>query len=322
MNREQVNRLLQTRADAKSTERFVLAPYERKRISLQVTTDAARERGAINRTWNQSRTTGTRHADKYPATELPVAIALEEQPMSAQSLQNYNTKGTDRPTRRRTTARDDSAVLAAAKRGDSAAFEILCKQSTNTVFHLARRMMRNNEDAQDVVQESFQQAFIHLKSFNGDSRFSTWLSRIAINAALMKLRKKHRLWDVSLDESAETEQSSSHLDVEEQGLNPEQLYAQKEQQRILSDAIKELTPGMRKAVELCELDERSTEETARIMGISVSAVMARLFHGRRKLRERLKRYIGSAWTYGRDASQAIGNTRRVSQDPAACNACD
>jgi RNA polymerase sigma-70 factor (ECF subfamily) len=242
--------------------------------------------------------------------------------MSEQSVENYNGKGAGGPARRHTIASEEYAFLAAAKRGDSAAFEILCKQSADTVFHVARRMMRNNEDAEDVVQESFQLAFIHLKSFNGDSRFSTWLSRIAINAALMKLRKKHHLWNVSLDESAETEESSSRIDVEDQGLNPEQLYGQKERQRILSEAMNELTPGMRKAIDLRELGERSTEETARIMGISAAAVKARVFHGRRKLRERLKHYFGSAWTYGRDASRAIGKTRRLSQDPAESNACD
>ena len=242
--------------------------------------------------------------------------------MPTQCLENYDRKGTGGSAKRRTTARDEYAFLGAAKRGDSAAFEILCKQSANTVFRVARQMMRNNEDAEDVVQESFQQAFIHLKSFNGDSRFSTWLSRIAINAALMKLRKKHRRWDVSLDESAETDESSSRLDVEDQGLNPEQLYAQKERERILSEAMKELTPGMRKAIELRELGERSTEETARIMGISAGAVKTRLFHGRRKLRERLKHFVGSAWTYGVDTPRPIGNTRRISQDPVACNACD
>jgi RNA polymerase sigma-70 factor (ECF subfamily) len=241
--------------------------------------------------------------------------------MSAQSLENYNREGTGWSARRRPSAREEYAFLAAAKRGDSAAFEILCKQSANTVFHVARRMMRNNEDAEDVVQESFQQAFLHLKSFNGDSRFSTWLSRIAINAALMRLRKKHRLWDVSLDESAEIEEPSSRIDVEDQSLNPEQLYAQQERQRILSDALDELTPGMRKAIELRELDERSTEETARLMGISVGAVKARVFHGRRKLRERLKRFVGSAWTSGRNASRTIGNTRHLSQDHVACNVC-
>jgi len=240
--------------------------------------------------------------------------------MSVQSLENYNRRGTGRPARRRRIAREEYALLAAAKRGDSAAFEILCKQSASTVFHVARRMMRNNEDAEDVVQESFQQAFLHLKSFNGDSRFSTWLSRIAINAALMKLRKKHRLWDVSLDESPETEEPSSRIDVEDQGPNPEQLYAQKERGRILSEAMNELTPGMRKAIELRELGERSTEETARIMGISAAAVKARVFHGRKKLRERLHHFLGSAWTSRRSVSRTIGKTGRVSQDHAACNA--
>jgi RNA polymerase sigma-70 factor, ECF subfamily len=242
--------------------------------------------------------------------------------MSVQSLENYNREGTGAPAKRRTIAREEYALLAAAKRGDSAAFEILCKQSANTIFHLARRMMRSSEDAEDVVQESFLLAFIHLRSFKGDSRFSTWLSRIAINAALMKLRKKRHLRDVSLDDSAETEQPSSRLDVEDQGLNPEQLYAEKEGQRILSEAMNDLTPGMRKAIELRELDERSTEETARIMGITVGAVKARVFHGRRKLRERLKHYAGSAWTSGKEASRAIGNTRHISQDQVACNACD
>jgi len=241
--------------------------------------------------------------------------------MSAQSLKNRNRRGTGWPARRPTIAREEYTFVAAAKRGDSAAFETLCKQSANTIFHVARRMMRNNEDAEDVVQESFQQAFVHLKSFNGDSRFSTWLSRIAINAALMKLRKKHHLWDVSLDESAETEESYFRIDVEDQGLNPEQLYAEKERQRILSEAMNDLTPGLRKAIELREIDERSTEETAQIMGISVGAVKARVFHGRRKLRERLKHFVGSAWTSGRDASRTISNTRHLSQDQVACNAC-
>jgi len=238
--------------------------------------------------------------------------------MSAQSLPNYNRKGTDRPARRRTTARDESAVLAAAKRGDSAAFEMLCKQSASTVLHIARRMMRTKEDAEDVMQESFQLAFIHLQSFKGGSRFSTWLSRIAINASLMKLRRKSHSRDVSLDESAETGEPSFRLEVEDQGLNPEELCARKERQRILFEAMNELAPGMRKAIELRELGERSTEETAQIMGISVSAVKARVFHGKKKLRERLKDHLGPAWASGRDSSR----TRVSLQGQVACNACD
>ena len=208
-------------------------------------------------------------------------------------------KETGKLVRQRMTAREEYIFVAAAKRGDSAAFETLCKQATSTVLHVAWRMMRNNEDAEDVLQESFQQAFVHLKGFNGDSRFSTWLTRIAINTALMKLRKKNPLRDVSLDESAETEESSHRIDIEDHGLNPEQLCAQEEQQQILSEAMNALTPGMRKAIELRELDERSTEETAQIMGISVSAVKARVFHGRRKLRETLNDFAGSAWAAAR-----------------------
>jgi RNA polymerase sigma-70 factor, ECF subfamily len=238
--------------------------------------------------------------------------------MSEQSLRNYNVIDTGRT--QRATAREEDRLLVAAKRGDSTAFEILYRQSVNTVFHIARRMMRSKEDAEDVVQESFRLAFIHLQSFKGGSRFSTWLSRIAINAALMKLRRKQHLRDVSLDESAETEEPSFGLDVEDQGPNPEQLYAHKERQRILFEAMNELRPGMRKAIELRELGERSTEETAQIMGISASAVKARVFHGRKILRERLKDHVGSAWTTERDTSRTIGNTRDSSQVQVACNA--
>lgn len=241
--------------------------------------------------------------------------------MTAQCLDAYNESATGAPPTRSADARDESVFLAAAKRGDSAAFEFLCKQSANMVFRVARRIMRNNEDAEDVLQESLQRAFIHLKDFNGDSRFSTWLSRIAINAALMKLRKKQHLWDLSLDED-ENEQSSSWLDVEDKGLNPEQLYAQMERQQILSEAMNELTPGMRKAIELRELDERSGEETARIMGISVSAVKARVFHGRRKLRERLTQIVETDWRSARKTSRRMGDTTHISQDQMTCNACD
>ena len=229
-------------------------------------------------------------------------------------------KETGKLLRQRMTAREEYVFVAAAKRGDSPAFETLCKQAATTVFHVARRMTRNNEDAEDVLQESFQQAFIHLDSFNGASRFSTWLTRIAINAALMKLRKNNRLRDVSIDESAETEESSSWIDLEDLGLNPEQLCAQEEQQRILSEAMNALTPGTRKVIQLRELDERSAEETAQIMGISVSAVKARVFHGRRKLRDRLTHFAGPAWKSARGVSRTIGSRRHMSQDHAACNA--
>jgi RNA polymerase sigma-70 factor (ECF subfamily) len=171
------------------------------------------------------------------------------------------------------------------------------------------------------MQESFQLAFIHLKNFKGGSRFSTWLSRIAINASLMKLRRKSHSRDVSLDESAESEEPSFRLEVEDKRMDPEQLYAHKERQRILFQAMNELAPGMRKAIELRELGERSTKETAQIMGISVSAVKARVFHGKKKLRERLRDQVGPAWASGTATSRMMGNSK-VRLQGVACNACD
>jgi len=154
--------------------------------------------------------------------------------MSAQGLESYNREGTGGSAWRGTFAREEYALcLLPQNVGIRLRSRSFAKQSANTVFRVARQMMRNNEDAEDVVQESFQQAFIHLKSFKGDSRFSTWLSRIAINAALMKLRKKHRKWMCRWMNRPKSMSSSSRLDVEDQGLNPEQLYAQKERERIL-----------------------------------------------------------------------------------------
>jgi RNA polymerase sigma-70 factor (ECF subfamily) len=240
--------------------------------------------------------------------------------MFDESLQNY--KATETGHTERAIATEEDGFVVAAKRGDSAAFEMLYKQSRSTVLHIARRMMRSKEDAEDVMQEAFQLAFIHLKSFRGGSRFSTWLSRIAINASLMKLRRKSHSRDLSLDESPETEESSVRLEVEDQGLDPEQLFAHQERQRILFQAMNELAPGMRKAIELRELAERSTEETAQIMGISVNAVKARVFHGKKKLRERLKDHVGPAWASGRDTSRMMGNTRVGLQGQVASDACD
>lgn len=186
-------------------------------------------------------------------------------------------------------ATEEHKFVAAAKNGDSDAFGILCAQSAGMVFKIARRIVPTKEDAEDVVQESFQLAFTHLRNFKGDSRFSTWLTRIVTNAALMKLRRNNVRRESPLDESLESEGHPSRFDIADQSLNPEQLYDQQERNRLLCQAVSELTPGMRRAIELRDLDERSTEETSCILGISVSSVKGRVFHGRRKLRRLLRR---------------------------------
>jgi RNA polymerase sigma-70 factor, ECF subfamily len=184
-------------------------------------------------------------------------------------------------------AAHERKFVAAAKNGDSVAFEILCRRPASVAFRLVRRIVGTREEAEDVVQETLQKAFTHLKSFKGDSRFSTWLNRIAINAALMRLRKNKVRRELSLDELSISQPDFSLFDVEGQSLNPEQLYAQMEHRQMLCNAMNELNPRVRRALELRDLDERSTEETARMMGISIGAVKARVFHGRRKLRRLL-----------------------------------
>jgi len=189
----------------------------------------------------------------------------------------------------RLVAQKDAALVAGAKTGNGRAFELLVQQHERKIFLLAQRVTRNREDAEDVVQPSFQKAF-HLKKFEGQSLFSTWLTRIAINEALMLLRRKRRSREVPISESPTEDEIALPLDIPDLGLNPEDSCLRREQERILSAAVNELTPGTRKAIRLRELDERSTEETAQVMGLSVGAVKARVFHGRRKLCKTLQRY--------------------------------
>jgi len=186
-------------------------------------------------------------------------------------------------------AKQERKFVAAAKNGDSVAFEILYTQSAKMAFNMARRITLTREDAEDVVQESFQLAFIHLKKFKGDSRFSTWLTRIVTNAALMHLRRNRVRRELPLEEWSEDQPHFSPFDVEDQGLNPEQLYVQKEQHRMLVEAVNELDPGLRRVIELRQLDERSTQEAASMMGTPIGTLKARLFRGRRKLRQLLNR---------------------------------
>jgi RNA polymerase sigma-70 factor (ECF subfamily) len=183
---------------------------------------------------------------------------------------------------------EDAALVVAAQSGDGHAFEILVERHERKIFSMAQRITRNREDAEDVVQQSFQKAFINLQKFEGHSLFSTWLTRIAINEALMLLRRKRGSHEVPIEESSTKTESALPLDFLESAPNPEDSCLDREQEQILSAAFNKLRPGIRKAIELRELGELSTGETALVMGVSVAAVKGRVFHGRRKLRETLR----------------------------------
>jgi RNA polymerase sigma-70 factor (ECF subfamily) len=186
---------------------------------------------------------------------------------------------------------EDMELVAAAKSGSSRAFDVLVERHSRRIRRVAQRVTRGRQDAEDVVQQSFQKAFVQLQKFEGRSSFSTWLTRIAINEALMWLRTNHRARVVSMGALTKSEESALVLQIRDSGASPERSCSQRERERILSFAITQLPPGIRRAIQLCELDERSLKEGAQMMGVSVATAKSRVFRGRRKLRETLQRRL-------------------------------
>ncbi|MGC2332904.1 MAG: sigma-70 family RNA polymerase sigma factor [Candidatus Acidiferrales bacterium] len=185
---------------------------------------------------------------------------------------------------------DESALVAAAKSGDISAFETLVGRYERKIFRLAQNITQNREDAEDAMQESFLKAYEHLAEFQGNSRFYTWLVRIAVNQALMKLRRR-RPNVVSLDQELDTGEDMMPREVEDWGPSPEERYGQTELSGILGKVIGELDPPFRIVFQLRDIEELSTEETAEALGLSVPAVKSRLLRARLKLREKLNQYF-------------------------------
>jgi RNA polymerase sigma-70 factor, ECF subfamily len=183
------------------------------------------------------------------------------------------------------------ALVNAAREGDMQAFEQLIQKYDRNVFRIAQHITQNREDAEDVVQDAFLKAYQNLNKFQGNSKFYTWLVRIAVNEALMRLRKRKADKTVSMDEDVETEDGSMPREVADWSPNPEQLYGQSELSDILGKTIQGLPAGFRTVFVLRDVEGLSTEETAEMLGLSVPAVKSRLLRARLQLRERLNRYF-------------------------------
>jgi len=186
---------------------------------------------------------------------------------------------------------EELALVQAAKRGDDSAFEELVRRYDRNVFRIAQHITQNREDAEDVVQDAFLKAYGNLHQFQGQSKFYTWLVRIAVNEALMKLRRRRPERTVSLDEDVKTEDDSLPREVADWSPNPEQLYGTSELGDILKKTIQGLSPGFRTVFVLRDVEGLSTEETAEMLNLSVPAVKSRLLRARLQLRERLSRYF-------------------------------
>jgi RNA polymerase sigma-70 factor (ECF subfamily) len=175
-------------------------------------------------------------------------------------------------------------LVEAAKAGQSMAFAALCERYMQQLLRAAYRITRNHEDSEDAVQDSLLRAFVHLRDFDGRSSFATWLTRIAINSALMILRKKRSSLESAMVCTDDFGTESPAFEIADRAPNPEKHYAQCEEDRILRRAIHSLRPPLREVVEVQHLQERSIREAAEAMCISVAAAKGRLFHAKAALR--------------------------------------
>jgi RNA polymerase sigma factor (sigma-70 family) len=213
----------------------------------------------------------------------------------------------------------EQMLVAAAKNGEKQAFEDLFKRHQRGIYTLAFRYTRIREDAEDVVQQTFQKAFVHLQKFEGKSSLSTWLTRIAINQALMLLRSRRGQHEVPIDDSSSHEATPA-LELVDAGPDPEASYLQTEKTQILSAAMRKLRPGARKAIELRELGELSNRDTASRLGVSIGTVKARVFHARRKLAKALRHHMRPRPVCASDILAISGNANRSPQNRMTCNA--
>ena len=186
-------------------------------------------------------------------------------------------------------ADDELALVNRSRKGDAAAFSELVNRYERRIFRLAKRITQNDEDAEDVLQEAFLKAYQNLESFQGNSKFYTWLVRISVNEALMKLRKRKTDKTVPLDEPMDTGEETVQREIAVWEGNPEDRYSQEELHGILEEAIDSLKPVYRTVFVLRDVEEMSTEETAEALNLSIPAVKSRLLRARLQLRERLTR---------------------------------
>ena len=184
---------------------------------------------------------------------------------------------------------DEAALVAKAREGDSQAYNQLINRYSPKIYRLAKHITQHDEDAEDVLQETFLKAFQHLGDFQGQSKFYTWIVRIAVNESLMKLRKRKSDRTVPIDEPLDTGEDTVVREIAVWDEDPEQQYSREELANILDEAVQGLRPVFRTVFVLRDIEELSTEETAEALGISVPAVKSRLLRARLQLREKLTR---------------------------------
>jgi RNA polymerase sigma factor (sigma-70 family) len=213
----------------------------------------------------------------------------------------------------------DESLVEAAKRGHSMAFATLSERHRQQLFRAAHRITRSREDAEDAVQDALLRAFVHMADFDGRSSFPTWLTRIAINSALMILRKKRASLEIAVDGNDDFGADGPRHEITDHQPNPESCYAQSEEEILLKKAIQSLRPALRVVVQIQQLQECSMRETAETIGISLAAAKGRLFHAKNALRRSVIPKLNQPRFAGGFVFFPRGNGSRVAKARTRCD---
>jgi RNA polymerase sigma-70 factor (ECF subfamily) len=213
----------------------------------------------------------------------------------------------------------DMELVVAAKAGSSAAFEEIQSLYSRRLYNRIFSMTRNREDAEDALQETFLHAYVALDSFEGRSQFASWLTRIAINSALMTLRKRRKRAELSFDLPCGPEEHSQTFDVCDTALNPEQICEQRQRCNCALRAIHKLHPRLRTALSIWLKQDGSMKEVARTLDVSVAAAKARLHRARQRLNWSKEGEASSGSLSGAKRRDPI---RRLQNREQPCLSCD
>ncbi|MDE0165027.1 MAG: RNA polymerase sigma factor [Bryobacterales bacterium] len=186
---------------------------------------------------------------------------------------------------------DDIALATEAKQGDKGAFTELVNRYAQRVFRVARHITKNDQDAEDVLQDTFLKAYSRLGQFEGNAKFYTWIVRVAVNEALMRMRRGKNRVTVSLDQELETSDGAIQRELPAETESPEESLSRTELRESLTQAIDSLSETYRPVFVLRDVEGLSTEETAEMLNLSLPAVKSRLLRARLQLRQKLRRFL-------------------------------
>jgi RNA polymerase sigma-70 factor (ECF subfamily) len=178
----------------------------------------------------------------------------------------------------------EELLVSAAKSGDAVAFAELTKGHSSKILRRVYRIVKNWQDAEDVLQDSLMKAFLHLREFEERSSFSSWFTRIAINSAFMSVRKKRGYIETSMDVISDDRGYEYHWEPKDPAENPERHFSRRERELLLEGAIQQLSPRLRRVVQMKLIEGRSGQEVSQTLGISVAAAKSRLARAKTVLR--------------------------------------